>query len=166
MVFTEQMEVTEYLFNFFIAPVHYPNVLPELLPLILGVFVLEVYFEKANADRAEKADPIGNALLWLSTGLALLMEFNAEGQEVAVVYFLIFLGGGTLLMEFMERWRQKFRIFHSFVTPIYSIAYLSVILVGTPLTVNFQSIKAALIFMALDVVFFYFWKKIVPVPNK
>ncbi|MFB6100334.1 MAG: hypothetical protein ABEK16_03595 [Candidatus Nanohalobium sp.] len=134
--------------------------------MILGVFVLEVYFEKTNKDRRERADPIGNALLWLSTGIALFLEAGAEGREIWVVLFLIGIGGGTLLMEFLEHWRDKIKIFHSFVTPIYSIAYLAVILVGTPLTINSNSIKAALIFMALDVVFFTFWKRIVPVPNK
>ena len=166
MTLGDQLSVFEYLVGFFKAPLNYPEAIPELIPLILGVLVLEVYFEKANADRRERADPIGNALLWLSTGLALLLEYGAEGKEYYVVYFLIFIGLGTLLMEFMEKWRQKVKFFHSFVTPIYSVAYLSVILVATPLSVNQNSIKAALIFMAIDNVFFYFWKKVVPVPNK
>ncbi|MFB6241750.1 MAG: hypothetical protein ABEJ36_03010 [Candidatus Nanosalina sp.] len=114
----------------------------------------------------ERADPIGNALLWLSTGIALLMEYSVERREMIVVLFLVGMGAVTLFAEFMEKWRQHFQIFHSFVTPIYSIAYLSVILVATPLTINTNSLQAAVIFMIIDVVFFYFWKKAVPVPNK
>ncbi|MFB6147577.1 MAG: hypothetical protein ABEJ66_01715, partial [Candidatus Nanohaloarchaea archaeon] len=155
-----------YLTGYFTAPLHYPEAVPELVPLILGVFVMEVYFEKVNAGRSERADPIGNALLWLTTGMALFMEYSHNGRENLVIYFLIFMGSGTLLVEFLEKWREKFRVFHSFITPIYSIAYLSVILVATPLSITSNSIKAALVFMLLDVVFFYFWKRIVPVPNQ
>ncbi|MFB6189976.1 MAG: hypothetical protein ABEJ91_00185 [Candidatus Nanohaloarchaea archaeon] len=166
MVFDQSMGTFEYLVEYFLAPFNYPSAVPELIPLILGVFILEVYFEKTNAQRLERADPIGNALLWLTTGLALVLEYNASGREMLVVYFLIIMGSGVLLVEFLEEWRERFRFFHSFITPIYSIAYLSVILVATPLEINSRSIEAALVFMGIDVVFFYFWKKTVPVPNR
>jgi hypothetical protein len=165
LVFSDNTTVLEYLIEYFTAPLNYPNAVPELIPLILGAFILEVYFEKVNADKMERADPIGNALLWLSTGLALILETNVQGREKLVVFGLIGLGAGLLILEFMEKWRQHVKFFHSFVTPIYSIAYLSVILVATPLTVNPTSIKAGLIFMAIDVVFFYVWKQMIPVPN-
>lgn len=129
------------------APLNHPELLPGLLPLIGGAIVIELYFGKHSEEELGWNTSVGNAVIWVTTGLNLLMTTALDPQERMATYSLIGVGGLVAYMDFFHKWSSgiAFRISSSAI--VYTLAYVLVIMVKTSIPVTAESLKAAAIFV-------------------
>ena len=131
-----------------IAPLNHPEIVPQVAPLAIGAVVLELYFGKHTSEELGWNTSVGNAVLWISTGVTLLLSSGMTPRERIATYSLIGVGGLVAYMNFYHRWSENiaFRISSSGI--VYTLAYLLVVAVKTDLPLNSTGLKASGLFMA------------------
>ncbi len=135
------------IWKFVIAPVEHPQLLPILLPLILGAVVIELYFGKYSRESLGWNTSVGNAIIWVTTGVSLLLSSNLQTLERNAAYFLILVGSVVVYMDFYHKWPSTVAFMVSSAGIVYSLAYVTVVFVKTSLAINSASIKAAIVFI-------------------
>lgn len=147
MHLTNNLPIEEYLRELVLAPVNHPELLPSLLPLILGAVIIELYFGKHTEEELGWNTAVGNAVIWVTTGLNLLLNSELGSMERTATYALIGIGGLVAYMDFYHKWSSTiaFRISSSAI--IYSLAYILVVMIKTPITITETSLKAGLVFL-------------------
>lgn len=151
---TDDMSLKGYLTEFFLAPLNYPEVLKASLPLILGSIILATFFGRENKSKFGRADSIGNSVLWLTTGLGLYLSYDLQYRELLVVLSITLFGVFTLYLDLTETVPDYLAFLTGLVGPANGLAYLSIVLVLTPLQANWKSTKAAIIFIGVVGLFF------------
>lgn len=146
---SEGLTRTQYLVEFFMAPINNPEILSEALPLIMGSIVLATFFGRQGYSEFGRADSIGNSALWLTTAIALYLGNDLGSREFFAVTALFFFGLFTLYLDFSENVPRFLVFLTALVGPANALAYLIVILVTTPLNVNPTSIEAGIIFVII-----------------
>lgn len=147
MHLTSNAGLEEFLREFALAPVNHPELLPSLLPLILGALVIELYFGKHTREELGWNTSVGNAVIWVTTALSLMITTNLSPGERIATYTLLGAGGFVAYMDFFHEWSSQlaFRISSSAI--VYTLAYVLVVMVRTPIPVNDISLKAAAAFV-------------------
>lgn len=136
------------------APLNHPELLPNLLPLILGALVIELYFGKYEQEELGWNTSVGNSVIWVTTGISLLMTAEPTGIERQATFFLVGLGAVVGYMNFFHKWSSTVAFVVSSAGLIYSLAYVLVVVVKTGMTVNETVLQAALIFIVgVNIVF-------------
>ncbi|MFB6190828.1 MAG: hypothetical protein ABEJ64_00190 [Candidatus Nanohaloarchaea archaeon] len=137
------------------APLENPGLLPELLPLILGAFVIELYFGKHVNESLGWNTSVGNAVLWVATGLNLLLAGAIDtATERYAAYFLVAAGAFVGYMDFYHRWSPGLAFRASSADIVYPLAYVTVVVVQTGLPVDATMMKASGAFILGSLVFF------------
>ncbi|MFB6115111.1 MAG: hypothetical protein ABEK04_02380, partial [Candidatus Nanohalobium sp.] len=127
-----------------LAPVYNTDLLPTLLPIILGGVVLELYFGKYTEENLGWNSSVSNSVIWISTGLTLILTSNIQtalGQ--AVSYFLIGLGFFTGYMNFFHKWSSTVAFVASSSGIVYSLAYVTVVMIKSSMPVNRITLQSA-----------------------
>ncbi|MFB6145160.1 MAG: hypothetical protein ABEJ99_01495 [Candidatus Nanohaloarchaea archaeon] len=137
---------TELLKQFVLAPVNHPEIIPTALPLLLGAFVIELYFGKHTSEELGWNTSVGNAVIWVATGVTLLMTNNLSVLERNAVYGLIGFGSFIGYMDFFHRWSPTIAFEISSAGIIYTLAYLLVVIIETDIPLGMKTLKAAVIF--------------------
>ncbi|MFB6192712.1 MAG: hypothetical protein ABEK00_00500 [Candidatus Nanohaloarchaea archaeon] len=132
--------------KFIYTPVRRPELLPSLLPIILGALVIEMYFGKFTEEELGWNTSVGNAVIWVTTGANLLINSAVGGMERKAAYFLIGVGSLVGYMDFYHKWPDTVAFLISSSGIVYTLAYITVIFVKTDLTINSQTLKAAVLF--------------------
>lgn len=130
-----------------LAPVKHPELLPTVLPLIIGAITLEIYFGKHVEENLGWNTSVGNAVLWIATGINLLITSELTATERKITYFIIGLGGFVGYMDFYHKWSDTVAFIVSSAGIVYSLAYVTVVIVKTSLEINQTVIKAGVIFI-------------------
>ena len=140
--------------EFLFAPIRYPEFLPTLLPIILGAVVIELYFGKHKSEDLGWNTAVGNAIIWTTTGITLLITSDPTGSARYAAYFLILIGGFIGYMNFFHKWSAEIAFFISSAGIIYSLAYVTVVVVKTGMTVDETVLKASAVFIiGVNIVF-------------
>lgn len=139
--------VEQVLIDLLKAPFEHPDILPTLLPIILGAVVIELYFGKHKNEELGWNTSVGNAVIWITTGVSLVMTESLTPGEKLATYSLIGLGLFVGYMNFFHKWSKKIAFFVSSAGIIYTLAYVLVVLVKTDLVVTDNMLKASLIFV-------------------
>lgn len=140
--------------EFVYAPVRYPELLPSLLPLILGAIVIELYFGKYKREALGWNTAVGNAIIWVTTGVTLIITSNLDSMERQAAYALIGVGGLVGYMDFFHKWPDWMAFLVSSSGIVYSLAYIIVVMIKTGIPLNDTSIKAgAMFFIGVNLVF-------------
>lgn len=129
------------------APVRHPEMLPSLIPIILGAVVIELYFGKYSQEELGWNTSVGNSIIWIATGVNLLINSSLEAVERNAALFLIIVGAGLGYMNFFHKWSSTVAFVVSSAGIVYSLAYIIVVLVKTGIPINSTSMKASLIFL-------------------
>lgn len=127
----------------FLAPVRHTELLPSLLPIILGALVIELYFGKYTNEQLGWNTSVGNAVIWMTTGANLLINSSLEPIEQKAAFFLIGVGGIVGYMDFFHKWSEGVAFIISSSGIVYSLAYVTVVIVQTDIPINSTSLKAA-----------------------
>lgn len=133
--------------EFFLSPLNHPEIMPTVLPLIIGAVGIELYFGKHPDEKLGWNSSVGNAIIWTATGFSLLITGQPTGAERKAVYSLILLGGFVGYMNFNHRWPASVAYLVSSAGIVYSLAYILVVIVRTDMAVNGTTLKAAAVFL-------------------
>ncbi|MFB6159353.1 MAG: hypothetical protein ABEJ95_06915 [Candidatus Nanohalobium sp.] len=132
-----------------LTPFERPELLPTVLPLIVGALVIEIYFGKYSKEELGWNTSVGNAIIWTTTGLTMLLTTHMTPQERYAAYFLIGVGAFLGYMNFYHRWPDTVAFIVSSSGVVYTLAYISIILVKTSTPVNTTTVKASLLFFVV-----------------
>lgn len=144
----------EALTEFVYAPVNHPDLLPSLIPLILGAVVIELYFGKYEQEELGWNSSVGNSIIWFATGLTLLLTQELNVLERYATYFLLGVGGVVGYMDFFHKWSSTVAFLISSSGIVYSLAYVTVVFVRTDMAINPVTLKgAALFFLGVNILF-------------
>ena len=144
---TNNLTVEETLETIVFAPIRQPELLPTVLPLVVGALVIEMYFGKYTTEELGWNTSVGNAVIWATTGITLLMTTEMTQQEKFAAYGLIGVGGFIGYLDFYHKWSDTIAFVVSSSGIVYTLAYVAVILIKTSLPVNMTTAKAAGIFI-------------------
>lgn len=130
------------------APLQHPEILPSALPLIFAGIALELYFGKHKNERLGWNSSLANSVIWITTGITLLISGDIDkAVHTYASYFLIGLGGITGYLDFYHKWPQEVAFVASSAISVYSIAYVTLVMVKTGMPVTTTSLKAAAAFV-------------------
>ncbi|MDY6776799.1 MAG: hypothetical protein SVQ76_01695 [Candidatus Nanohaloarchaea archaeon] len=123
-------------------PAEHPEFIPSLIPIFLGLVVIELYFGRYEFEELGWNSAVSNSVLIIATSLTLIVRLNLlgapAGPRYGVAYGILLLGAFILVMNFFHVWPPKvaFNVSSGFVT--YVLVYLSIALVyeGVPPTLN------------------------------
>jgi len=137
------------------APANYPDLIPSVLPLIVGAFVIELYFGKHKSEVLGWNTSVGNAVIWISTALNLTLTEQAETiVEKYVVFFILGLGLLIGYLDFYHKWSSTVAFRASSADIIYPLGYVTVVIVKSPIPADQLSIKASIGFLIASFVIF------------
>lgn len=146
-----------------LAPIHTPDLIPTLLPIILGGVVLELYFGKHKHESLGWNSSVSNSVIWISTGLTLYLTADIVTLlERAVTYFLIGIGLLTGYLNFFHKWSSTVAFLASSSGMVYSLAYVSVVMIKSGMPVNSITIQSAILALTVIAVAFQIIKFLEP----
>lgn len=146
--------LTQEVFNrteFFLrVPLDNQEMLPTLLPLMAGAILMELYFGKHKQESLGWNTSVGNAAIWMTTGITILMtETGLSQPEMRATYALIALGGFVTFMDFFHIWSSSVAFIVSSSAMVYTLAYTLVVVIKSSIAVNQTTLKAAALFFIL-----------------
>lgn len=137
-----------------LAPVKHPEILPSVLPLILGAVVIELYFGRHSNESLGWNTSVGNAIIWIATGATLFVTHDLTTMEQNVVFGLIGAGVFLALMDFYHLWPSRIAFMVSSAGVIYTLAYITVVWVKTDMVFDETVVKgAAIFFVGINIIF-------------
>lgn len=149
-------ELIERTLVFFREPIDNPEILPNVLPLVMGLVIMELYFGKHKEESLGWNTAVGNAVLWTSTGLSLYLTAELTQIQLYMVYGLIAIGGLVVYLDFFHKWPSTIAFVISSSAIIYSVAYILVIVVKSPMPMEPLTYQAgALAFIAINTLFMF-----------
>jgi hypothetical protein len=137
-----------------LTPFRQPEILPTVLPLIFGALIIELYFGKYETEELGWNSSVANAVIWTTTGITLLLTTSMTQQERFAAYILIGIGALVGYMNFYHKWPDTVAFIVSSSGLVYTLAYISVIVIKTSTPINRVTLEAAAIFfIAVNVLF-------------
>lgn len=144
---TSQSTITEVIKEFALAPVRYPELLPTVLPLIVGAVVIEFYFGKHTNEELGWNTSVGNAIVWVTTGIVMYLNANLTTQEKYATAGLVTLGFGVAYLDFYHKWSSTMAFIASSSGLVYTLTYIFVVAVKTDMQLNNTVFKGAAVFL-------------------
>ena len=138
--------VQEIVEMFILTPFENPEIVPTILPLVAGAVVIELYFGKHKTEELGWNTSVGNAVIWVTTGLTLYMTETLTTPETHATFSLIGLGLLIGYMDFFHKWSETMAFMISSSGVIYTLAYILVVLVKTDLALTRSTFEAAAAF--------------------
>lgn len=139
-------------------PYTHPEFLPSLIPIFLGLIVIELYFGRYQFERLGWNSAVSNAVLLIATALTLILELNLtsapSGPRYLVAYGILGLGATILTLNFYHVWpaRIAFSVSSGFVA--YTLVYLAIAWVYEELPLDINTLSAAILLFISFYVFF------------
>ena len=140
-------EVQSKVMEFIYAPMNNPDLLTAVTPLILGGFVMDLYFGKHKKESLGWNTSVGNAVLWVATGISMLMSHDLAQPELYAVYGLIGIGSVITFMDFFHIWPSTVAFLISSSAVVYTLAYTLVVIIKAGMGTGRNTLIAAGIFL-------------------
>ncbi|MCJ7478559.1 MAG: hypothetical protein MUP63_00075 [Candidatus Nanohaloarchaeota archaeon QJJ-7] len=132
-------------------PVNNPEFLPSLIPIFLGLAVIELYFGKYSFEQLGWNSAVSNAVLILATALTLIVRLNLlgapSGPRYTVAYGVLLLGLFILIMDFYHVWPASIAFVVSSGFATYTSVYISIAWVYDGLPLDANTLAASALFM-------------------
>ncbi len=130
------------------APFKYGYIVPNILPIVAGLLVMEFYFGKHKHESLGWNTAVGNSLIWAATGLSLIyINESLTATEYWLTLGLVAAGGTILYMDFYHLWPRNIAFRISSSSTVYLIAYVTVVLIESPLPVNQSTLTGSAVFV-------------------
>ena len=139
------------------SPVNNPEMLWLLAPLLLTLFLMELYFGRNKEEELGWNTAFGNVLvlIFVSAYLANHIYQNAlitDPIKVSIAATVIFMGLILMLIDFFHLLPKKIAFQISSKLPINYMAFVAIILVYTDIAIDrFTTIAFSLILIALSI---------------
>jgi hypothetical protein len=146
--------ITEALENFVLTPVQNPEIIPSILPLVIGAIVIELYFGRYEQEELGWNTSVGNAVIWGTTAINMFLTVDMNNTETLAAASLLGLSLLVGYMDFYHKWPDTVAFVVSSSGIVYTLAYIAVIMIKTSMPISSTSIKgAAIFFVAVNIVF-------------
>ncbi len=128
-------------------PAAYPEFLPSIIPIFVGLVVLELYFDRYENETLGWNSAVSNATLIITTGLTLIVQHGIlhplSGSRAVVAYSVLAVGTLILLLNFYHRWPAElaFNVSSAFIS--YTIVYITIAVVYAGIPVSGHTLLAA-----------------------
>ncbi|RJQ18140.1 hypothetical protein C4573_00265 [Candidatus Woesearchaeota archaeon] len=165
--------------DFITAPLHVPNMLWIITPLIASILLMEFYFGRYSQEELGWNTAIGNSLILIFVGIDLLRRIYGDINPLTVniseliivkktIIAMVVIAGSFLLTftEFFHMLPKKFAFLVSSHLPINLIACFSIILVYADMPLDIYSALTCLLIFAALLLAFGMLKKIIPKADK
>ena len=146
-ILTGQSTIQEVIMEFVLAPMRYPDILPTVLPIIVGAVVIELYFGKHTNEELGWNTSVGNAIVWVTTGLVMYLTTDLGTQEKYATIGLIALGLGTSYLNFYHKWSATIAFLASSSGIVYTLTYIFVVFVKTDMQLSNTVLQGAGVFL-------------------
>lgn len=154
MSYYNSQTLSDIMEQFVRAPIENPELLPSILPIVAGAIVIELYFGKHKQESLGWNTSVGNAIIWVTTGLNLYMTETLTQPEFYATAGLVGLGLVVGYMDFFHKWSSTVAFLLSSSGIVYTLAYILVIVVKTDLTLDQHTLKAGAVFFVVTNVAF------------
>lgn len=130
-------------------PLDHPEFVPSLIPLFLGLFIMQLYFGRYRYEELGWNSAVSNAVLLITTGISLVLQLGlqpfASGPRSVVAYGIVVTGLIILLLNFYHIWPAEIAFNVSSAFTSYTLAYLAIAIAykGLPLTDDTLTAAAA-----------------------
>lgn len=132
------------------APMTQPEIIPTIMPLVVGFVILELYFGKYGHKDSEWTIGLINSLLWIKIAISLILTESMETlPERYLSYGLLVLGFFTAYLNFNHLWRKRIAFSITSEFAAYTYAYLTVILVKTEIPLDFVTFQGSILFLTV-----------------
>lgn len=139
-------------------PQQHPDLIPSLLPVVVGMFVLEFYFGRYKQEELGWNTAVGNATMLVTTALTLIYQLKLHLRPTtgeALVAFSIFLVGGIVLtLNFYHLWPKMIAFNISSAFTVYALVYLTMALTYSSIPIDTDTLAAATLFFFALAMFF------------
>lgn len=143
----QQTTVKQVLLDILYAPLQHPEIVPTILPLLLGFIVMELYFGKHVEEKLGWNTSVGNAVIWVATGVTIMITENLSTFESRAAGALVLLGASVTYLDFFHKWPEGVAFMVSSSGIVYSLAYVFVVMVKTSISFTSTNLKAAALFI-------------------
>lgn len=128
-------------------PLDYPEFIPSLIPIFVGLVVLELYFGRYEDEHLGWNSAVSNATLIITTGLTLIFKLDLlhplSGPRATVAYGVLALGTAILLLNFYHRWPAELAFSLSSSRLSYTVVYITIAVVYTGMPPTSSTVLAA-----------------------
>lgn len=134
------------------------DLIPSLIPVIVGLFVLEFYFGRYKREELGWNTAVGNATMLVTTALTLIYQLdlynNPTSNEAIVALFILGFGGLMLVLNFYHVWPKVIAFNVSSAFTVYVLVYITMALTYSDVPIDSNTVAAAgLFFFALAMFF-------------
>lgn len=150
--------VVERLQHFVTAPFTTVDMVPALIPIVVGLTVIELYFGRYTAEELGWNSAVANSVLWITTAATLFFKlWRSGGLQRHVLYpvaGLAVLGVIVVIFNFYHVWPKTVAYTVSSGLVIYTFAYLLIVQVHAPLPLDAATGVATAVFFLAVTLFF------------
>lgn len=151
----ETTTLSQRLWEITFAPINFPDLIPSVLPIIIGAFVIELYFGKHKTEKLGWNTSVGNAVIWVSSAVNMILTEEAQNLlEKYVVFFILGLGMLFAYLNFFHKWSSTVAFRASSADVVYPLVYATTVIVKSSIPADNLSIKATVVFMIGSFIFF------------
>ncbi len=145
-------------------PVENPEFIPTLIPIFLGLVVIELYFGRYAFEDLGWNSAVSNSVLLITTALSLILQLDLisippSGPRAVVAYGVLALGLVILLLNFYHVWPAEIAFNVSSGFTAYTTVYITIAAVYEGLPVGRNTVAAGVMVFALFYVTFKLVKR-------
>ncbi|MDY6778267.1 MAG: hypothetical protein SVU32_06365, partial [Candidatus Nanohaloarchaea archaeon] len=148
----EPARVLDHMYEILVFPLNNPEVVPSLIPILVGLVVLEIYFGRHVYEELGWNTALGNATMLVTTALTLIHDLKLwktpYSNESYVAYTIIIVGLIIVILNFYHIWPKEIAFGVSSALIMYTLAYLTIALTYGDIFVTEETIVAAFLFLA------------------
>lgn len=145
-------------------PAQHTALIPSLLPIFLGLAIIELYFGRYQFEELGWNSAVSNSVLLIATGVTLIMRLNLldlppTGARAVAAYGILGLGLVILLLNFYHVWPAEVAFNVSSGFTAYTTVYIVLAAVHQELPLDGNTAAAGLAVFALFYVVFKLVKR-------
>lgn len=155
--------VWERVVTLFLFPFDQPEYIPAVIPIFVGLVVMETYFGRYKHEDLGWNSAVSNSALLITTSLTLIYRLelapHPTSHRAVVAYSILALGTTIMLLNFYHLWPEEiaFNISSSFLT--YTGAYIAIAAVYSELPATRPTAVAIAAVLLAFYIFFTLLKK-------
>ena len=149
------------------APYHHPEMIWIVLPLVIGLFLMQLYFGRYKKEELGWNTAVGNSMALVFVSVDLIRRIYTTSasreildiifsnlREILVVFFVALWGSWLVFGEFFHLLPKRFAFLMSSSLPTTLIAYLGIVLIYTRIPLDLSTLIAAVMLFLILIVFF------------
>lgn len=164
-------EIIQRAWKILTVPKNNPNLIPTVIPLVIGVLIIELYFGRYEKEELGWNSAVANSTLLIAVASIIIYESVFEKtiteSNIMIALGILVLGLLLLTLDFFHIWPRKIAFGVSSALFIYYIVYLAIAFSYGEIPFNRLSvISSVLIFLIVLACFKWIENVIKPVEKR